>query len=124
MFSYETDLNRLSNLQDNWDGYGGLKPSKHTIDNACYIFNALKDYGYLPDIIPTSKGNISFEWGDSDIDDYFFVEISEKECIIYYVKDHDKEYLQVSIDTVPQLDDLITNVIRKLQLVLNTKEIK
>lgn len=100
-------IKEINNLQEDWDGYGAPKISKRVVSNANYLLDLLKTYGNLPeDIVPTAKGNISFEWGDSDTDSFFFAEISEEESLIYYVKDDEEEYIKLPITTLSQLDEL------------------
>jgi hypothetical protein len=63
-------IDELSNLDQNWDGYGALKvtPESRAFAKAFLAF-APESMG-SPEITPTSNGTISFEWQSNQGDAY------------------------------------------------------
>lgn len=59
-------LNEISEIIDNWDGFGAVKPSKKCINNVTNIFRRmeLKNLARLSfyDINPSPYGTVEMEW--------------------------------------------------------------
>jgi hypothetical protein len=59
----EGELDRLSHLPANWDGYGAPKIAAEIIDAARRFIRALpENLAYRPRVVPMSPGNLQFEW--------------------------------------------------------------
>ncbi len=53
----------LTQLGDNWDGYGALSPTKEALIGAMQLAMELFEEGTpLPDVFPVPNGNIQLEW--------------------------------------------------------------
>ena len=55
----------LSELEDDWDSYGALRPHPQAINRAVRFARLLES---PPVVCPTVNGNISFEWDDCEIE--------------------------------------------------------
>ena len=56
------EIESLSQLDEDWDGYGAVKISSETRNNALHILHTLPSKLATPDIVPNPNGTISFEW--------------------------------------------------------------
>lgn len=56
------EILRMESLQENWDGFGAIKPLQKCIDNAKSIILYLGEpfCKYINDIFPNTNGTISF----------------------------------------------------------------
>ena len=76
-----------ADLPDNWDGYGGVAPSKQAMGNALDFIMQIDPYflQYLrdEDIVPNPYGTISFEWSNARKDSVC-VEIGDVEIAFFY----------------------------------------
>jgi len=61
-FAAHRHLQHISNLADNWDGYGATSIHADTARNAHRALTTLLLSLPLPEITPNSNGTISFEW--------------------------------------------------------------
>lgn len=52
----------LEALEDNWDGYGAIAPTKETYDVACSFLNYLPSSVPDPDVEIDPDGEVSFDW--------------------------------------------------------------
>lgn len=66
-------LDELSELQDNWDGYGAPRLDRAVTDNARVALRLFLSRGLVPEITPTSNGTVSFEWEGDHAEAYFEV---------------------------------------------------
>lgn len=85
-FSFELQKNldiidNFKNLKDNWNGYGGLKFSKSVIDNARF---ALYFLDKQPDVFPTGRNSIQFEY-EKENEDYLEFEIFEDSIVMLQI---------------------------------------
>lgn len=59
-------ISEIDNLQDNWDGYGAIVPSKTVIKNAFKFIDCilLEGFNFIKkdDIVPTPYGSIVFDF--------------------------------------------------------------
>ncbi len=57
------ELQRLSKLTNNWDGYGAPPLDKNIIDVACQFIKKLpENLACRPRVVPMAPGNLQFEW--------------------------------------------------------------
>lgn len=50
-------------LPKNWDSYGALPVNENTVDNALkWICSVKTDTMPLPEVVPTVRGGVQFEW--------------------------------------------------------------
>lgn len=57
------ELDSFSTLQNNWDGYGGIKPSLEIINTAKNFIDIIKKNKVMyPKLMVSGKGNISLFW--------------------------------------------------------------
>jgi hypothetical protein len=71
----------LSQLGENWDGYGALCPTQEAIVGAMSLALELFEEGTpLPDVFPTPNGSIQFEWSCFGLD-LEIEAISNRRCI-------------------------------------------
>lgn len=56
-------IQELAELNDNWDSYGAISPTKQAILGAVQLINDLLDEtSPAPDIFPVPNGNLQLEW--------------------------------------------------------------
>lgn len=56
-------LNTISQLRENWDGYGAIAIEEPAITNAQRFLARFEELGFSPQFIfPSSAGTINFEW--------------------------------------------------------------
>lgn len=59
----ESALNELSNLQDDWDGYGAPAISRKAIDNCRKVTGCCQQKVYADiDVMPTEYGGVQVKW--------------------------------------------------------------
>lgn len=61
----QSQLQKITELQANWDGYGGLPIHSDTAVNAKAALEVFQLANITPEITPNSNGTISFEWASS-----------------------------------------------------------
>ena len=84
-------------LEPGWDSYGALTIEKSTIMRAVRVLSILmKDNTPIPQIVPTSKGGVNFEWESENIS--LEVEIIPDNSISYYLCKKDEESENTIID--------------------------
>ena len=74
-------IDSFEKLEYNWNGYGGLKLSKSVIDNAR---SALYFLDRQPDIFPTGRNSIQFEY-ERENGDYLEFEIFENSIVAFQI---------------------------------------
>lgn len=87
-------INSFKNLETNWDTYGALPITDIVINSSLTFLNKFK---IIPDIFPTGRGSIQFEFEKSNGDYLEFEIFTDK--INYYLKTN-------SIDIEEQLNPL------------------
>ena len=94
-------------LEPGWDSYGALSIEKPTILRAVRVLSTLmKEYTPVPQIVPTSKGGVNFEWEDEVIS--LEIEIIPSESISYYFCKNDEEMENnISDDEIDILVDIV-----------------
>lgn len=56
-------LNRISQLPENWDSYGANPIQQRTLEHALWVLTkVMSPRVTLPDITPTNRGGVRFEW--------------------------------------------------------------
>jgi hypothetical protein len=58
----ENEIEELSKLRANWDGYGGVPISEYTKYNSMAALRGILLSAPHPDITPNPNGTLSFEW--------------------------------------------------------------
>jgi hypothetical protein len=56
-----SQLDQFYEIEDDWDSYGGLKPTKDAIESARFILQN------VPYVFPRNDGGTVLEYGDGDI---------------------------------------------------------
>ena len=60
-------LDHLCQLQDDWDGYGAIRPLSECLNHALEIVRNKKiNLDFLTDIYPNPNGTLSLEWEQDD----------------------------------------------------------
>lgn len=59
------ELDKISKLKPNWDGYGAFVPLAKTIERVHRLLSILK---VKPDIIPLPNGTVMLEWHFNGLD--------------------------------------------------------
>jgi len=78
----ETALDSLRRLEENWDGYGASRMEAAALEKARIVWRRLSADLPMPDVVPNSKGTVSFDW-ESD-KGWAHLEIGNK-TFAYYV---------------------------------------
>jgi hypothetical protein len=74
-------LGELTQLDDNWDSYGALRPTTKAIHGAITLVMDLFEEGTpIPDVFPMPNGNLQIEWSCFGLDLEIEV-ISNRKCI-------------------------------------------
>lgn len=60
--AFESALNSLTHLHDNWDSYGASAPTRLALMGAAWIVAQLAATGPIPQIFPTRRGGAQLEW--------------------------------------------------------------
>jgi len=56
-------LDALVGLEQDWDSYGALPPSRPVLQHAWALASMLVEQGMpIPQVFPTRNGGIQFEW--------------------------------------------------------------
>jgi hypothetical protein len=56
-------LQDLATLEDDWDGYGALPPTRGALERVWYLASMLVEEGFpVPQAFPTRKGGLQLEW--------------------------------------------------------------
>lgn len=66
-----SEVRELGLLEENWDGYGGLKINSRVVDNtvrALEMMAAANPVIVVPEISPTSSGTIALRWDTSEME--------------------------------------------------------
>ena len=98
-------LKAISELQDNWDGYGAAPlVNSVIIDANDFLLKLLKQ----PEIFPTADGTIQMEY-EKDNGDYLEIQFSDKPtCEVYMSKNRTENYF--TIERTPEnFNGLINN---------------
>lgn len=83
----------LDELDDNWDSYGGIKPTRKALMGAFdVVYGLFVERTPMPSVFPVSNGGIQIEWSQFNIE--LEIEIaSENDISVYY---HDLNTGEVS----------------------------
>lgn len=77
-------ISELTKLDDNWDSYGALAPTKEScIGSVQLAYELLKERTPIPDVFPVPNGNIQFEWSNFGLDIEIEIE-SNRKCIVSF----------------------------------------
>jgi len=77
-------ISELTELDDNWDSYGALAPTKNScIGSVQLAYELLKERTPIPDVFPVPNGNIQFEWSNFGLDIEIEIE-SNRKCIVSF----------------------------------------
>jgi hypothetical protein len=57
-----TALQTLVELEEGWDSYGALAPTRAALTSAWMTASSLGDLGHLPQVFPTRRGGVQLEW--------------------------------------------------------------
>lgn len=83
-------IDKFKSFENNWNGYDALRFSKSVIDNAR---SALYFLDRQPDVFPTGRNSIQFEY-EKDNGDYLEFEIFEDSIVAFQIiSDEENEYL-------------------------------
>jgi hypothetical protein len=58
----ENQIEELSRLQENWDGYGGVPINEYTKYHSMAALRGILESAPHPEITPNPNGTLSFEW--------------------------------------------------------------
>lgn len=63
----QEEIRTFANFQDDWDGYGAVRPVAECLNHAMEIIRSKNiNLDYLTDIYPNPNGTISLEWEQND----------------------------------------------------------
>jgi hypothetical protein len=110
-----TELFSYRELQDNWDGYKGVKPSDEIISTTERFIDILKCNKILkPKIMVSGNGEIGLFWKNQD--KYIEIDFDEAEYLSFFYKMNGTVYGEddVTINHIPEklynaFNSLITN---------------
>jgi len=67
--SFESRINELLNLPENWDSYGAEQINAETAAKALQVLEELADWNTPdPSVVPTNRGGVQIEWHARGID--------------------------------------------------------
>jgi len=98
-----TELFSYKELQNNWDGYGGIKPSDKIISTTKKFIDILKDNKVLkPKIMVSGNGEIALFWKNQNR--YIEVDFDEAEYLSFFYKMNGIVYGEddVTINHIPE----------------------
>lgn len=116
-FTYEkeysnvyTELESYKTLENNWDGYQGVKPTNELIHTVKDFLNILKSKKIInPNIMVSGLGEISLYWKDNN--KYIEIDFDIEKHFSYFYKINKKIYGEddIKIDYFPEklLDTLV-----------------
>ena len=91
----ETALNELSNLEEDWDGYGAPAISKKAIKNCRKVTSDCQQTGKTDiNVLPTEYGGVQVKWTLPD-EGVLSCDFGD-DTMSYYVERKDKETVYVS----------------------------
>ena len=77
-------ITSLTGLQDNWDSYNALPPTKDALVGSVQLaYQLLKESTPTPDVFPVPNGNIQFEWSCFGLDIEIEIE-SNRKCFVNF----------------------------------------
>lgn len=77
-------IESLSALENNWDSYNALAPSKKALIGSCHLaYELLNENTPLPEVFPVPNSNIQFEWSCHGLDIEIEI-VSMSKCHVSY----------------------------------------
>ncbi|MFC0903910.1 hypothetical protein ACFHWD_04290 [Clostridium sp. MT-14] len=84
------DIKSFRQLKYNWNGYNGEPISDIVIDKA---LNLIKELKPIPEVFPTGRGSIQFEWGKDSL--YLEMEIFEDKIQIFNIANKNTKEISI-----------------------------
>lgn len=100
-------VDQLSTLEDNWDSYGGHKPTPQALTGAVrWAYELFVENTPVPDVFPLANGNIQIEWSQSGLD--IEIEVTSISTCNLVAEDYRSELEEVNGKTfVYQIKELV-----------------
>lgn len=84
------DIKSFRQLKYNWNGYNAEPISDKVIDKA---LNLIKELKLIPEVFPTARGSIQFEWGKGSL--YLEMEIFKDQIKIFNMADKNTKEISI-----------------------------
>jgi len=113
LFSYKE-------LQNNWDGYGGIRPADEIISTTKNFIDILKDSNIInPKIMVSSIGEIGLFWKNNN--SYIEIDFDENGYFTYFYNLDNKIYGEDDIALSQNIPDKLLQVLKNLKNQNTTK---
>jgi hypothetical protein len=60
--TFEASLQSFTHLQEGWDSYGAVAPTRLALLSAAWFVSQLAGSGPVPQLFPTRRGGVQLEW--------------------------------------------------------------
>jgi len=106
-----TTLQSFSSLENNWDSYGALAPTRTSLVASGHLATELlNDSTPLPDIFPMPNGNIQFEWSCFGIDLEIEIESMSKCYVSFENTETDEEWEKEFTYDLTELSKILSDL--------------
>ncbi len=107
-----TQLEDISQLQDDWDSFGANSISANCIANTKKIIRALPSTVILPEIYPNPNGTITLDWEANE--QTLSIEIGDTHFSSYWVKSSDAEPVYESEELAKKMPRLLYTTLNSM----------
>jgi len=109
-------LETYKTLEDNWDGYGGKKPSNATINNVFLFLELLRNNKIIePKIMLSGNNEIGIYWKDKNV---YYLEINfENNGLYSYFYEIGKQLFGKEDLTINFIDKELKDIFNNLNLI-------
>lgn len=98
-----SQLERISNYKQNWNGYGAEPISSNLIIKVVHILNNLE---HQPLIYATANGSIQLEYDNEETEDYLEIELFEDGRIqLFTTMDNEHKSVAINEDEIQSIDE-------------------
>lgn len=109
-------------LQHNWDGYGGIRPSEEIINTTKNFMNILENNEIInPKIMVSGTGEIGLFWKNKD--NYIEVDFDENEYFTYFYKIDNKIYGEDDIPLNQNIPNRLLYVLKNQNTTKNSSSL-
>lgn len=85
-------MQEITNLEDNWDGYGAPKIAPQVRINAWHALEHFTGGGAVPEITPRANGTIAFDWRANGLRAHFEVGRTRSSMYITFADGHTRYF--------------------------------